>query len=190
MWSRSYYLLRACKSSFPHSASIYGRVRAMWSRSYYLLRACKSRFPRPASIYGRVRAMWSRSYYLLRVCKAASRTRLRYMVECGQCGAAHTTCCEAVRHLPAINSDIWLMAGQQPVTKPESRQKNIFPRLTLIYGSAREAPRIWNEPPRLRGGEQGAGAKYLNRQTRFAVSRHAQDSKSREPRIIAPRKSR
>ena len=116
----------------PRSES--SKVIITQSRSYYLLRACKSRFPRSASIYGRVRAMWSRSYYLLRVCKAASRTRLRYMVECGQCGAAHTTCCEAVRHLPAINSDIWLMAGQQPVTKPKSRQKNIFPRLTLVYG--------------------------------------------------------
>ena len=116
----------------------------------------------PRSESSKVIISQSRSYYLLRVCKAASRARLRYMVECGQCGAAHitccasakaasrtrlrymvergqcgaahTTCCEAVRHLPAINSDIWLMAGQQPVTKPESRQKNIFPRLTLIYG--------------------------------------------------------
>ena len=116
----------------------------------------------PRSESSKVIITQSRSYYLLRVCQAASRTRLRYMVECGQCGAAHTTCCapvkaasrarlrymvecgqcgaahitccEAVRHLPAINSDIWLMAGQQPVTKPESRQKNIFPRLTLVYG--------------------------------------------------------
>ena len=88
----------------------------------------------PRSESSKVIITQSRSYYLLRVCQAASRARLRYMVECGQCGAAHTTCCEAVRHLPAINSDIWLMAGQQPVTKPESRQKNIFPRLTLVYG--------------------------------------------------------
>ena len=93
--------------------------------------------------------------------KTVSRTRLRYMVECGQCGAAHTTCCEAVRHLPAINSDIWLMAGQQPVTNPVSRTQCIFPRSASIYGRARAAPRLSPEPPRLRGGEPAAGVTCL-----------------------------
>ena len=113
MWSRSYYLLRACKSRFPRSASIYGRARAMWSRSYYLLRACKSRFPHSASIYGRVRAMWSRSYHLLRGRKASSRHQLRYMVDGGP-AARNQARIASEKHLPALNSCLWLSAGSAP----------------------------------------------------------------------------
>ena len=95
----------------------------------------------PRSESSKVIITQSRSYYMLRVCKAASRTRLRYMVECGQCGAAHTTCCApakaasrarlrfmvergpaarnqssiaGAKHLPAFNSGLWLSAGSAP----------------------------------------------------------------------------
>ena len=96
---------------FPRSES--SKVIITQSRSYYLLRACKSRFPHPASIYGRVRAMWSRSYYLLRGRKASSRHQLRYMVDGGP-AARNQARIASEKHLPALNSCLWLSAGSAP----------------------------------------------------------------------------
>ena len=144
----------------PRSES--SKVIITQSRSYYLLRICKSRFPHSASIYGRVRAMWSRSYHLLRGRKVSSRHQLRYMVD-GESAARNQSSIADARHLPALNSGLWLSVGQQPVTNPVSRTQCIFPRSASIYGRARAAPRLSPEPPRLRGGEQVAGAICLNK---------------------------
>ena len=95
----------------PRSES--SKVIITQSRSYYLLRACKSRFPHSASIYGRVRAMWSRSYHLLRGRKASSRHQLRYMVDGGP-AARNQARIASEKHLPALNSCLWLSAGSAP----------------------------------------------------------------------------
>ena len=111
-WARKWQSgIKVLYEQVPRSES--SKVIISQSRSYYLLRVCKSSFPRSASIYGRVRAMRSRSYHLLRGRKASSRHQLQYMVDGGP-AARNQARIASEKHLPALNSRLWLSAGSAP----------------------------------------------------------------------------